>query len=258
MISWYNILMGDIENLVIKEFSTKHVQEVYKGTTREGLWNSEEKLFKKYFKKGSSVLDIGCGSGRTTFPLVKLGYKVTAIDLTPAMIKSAKEMSKEFGIKADFRLGNAKDLKFKNESFDNALFSFNGWNQIPGRENRLKALKEIYGVLKPGGYFIFSSHIRRFGKWVPFWVKQWIKSYILRPLGVKFKEKEFGDRFFRRTKREIFENDQFIHIPNLKEVKSLVKKAGLEVVFNDFRNNITTEDGKLKSANCMFFVCKKL
>jgi len=249
--------MEEIEKTVVKEFSSKGVQETYKDMTREGLWKSEEILFKKYFKKGSSILDIGCGSGRTTFPLVKLGHKVIGIDLTPAMIKSAKWISKEFGIKVDFKVGNAKNLKFKDNSFDNAIFSFNGWNQVPGRENRQKVLNEAYRIIKPGGYYIFTSHKRVFGKWTPFWIKQWLKMYILRHFGCKIKEKEFGDRFFRKTAREIYETEQYINIPKVSEVKKMIKKAGFGLVYNELRNTIAPKDAEMKSGNCMFFVCRK-
>ena len=250
--------MVDIEKVVRDEFSTKGVQDAYKGMTREGLWKSEEKLFKKYFKKGSSVLDIGCGSGRTTFPLVKLGYKVTAIDLTPAMIKYAKEMSKELKVKADFKVGNAKDLKFKDNSIDNVIFSFNGWSQVPGKENRQKVLDEVYRVLKPGGYYIFSAHVRKFrNKYLGFWIKQWTKQYILRNLGFKFKEVEYGDRFFKRASRETFKNDQFIHIANRNIVKKMIKNAGFELIYSEFRNTIAPKDAEMRSANCTFYVCRK-
>lgn len=249
--------MESIKKTVIREFSSPKIQNSYQEMTRQGLWGSEEKLFKRHFKSGSSVLDIGCGSGRTTFPLIRNGYKVTAIDITPAMLKSARGFAKEFKLKADFRLGDATQLEFKDRSFDNALFSFNGWDQVPGRANRLKALKEVYRVLKPNGVFIFTSHIRRFDKFTPFWVKQWLKIHILKPLGFEIKEQEYGDRFIKRTMRESFEGEQYIHIPSLKEVKSQLDRAGFVIESNDYRNTLSEKDKGLASLNCRFFVCRK-
>jgi ubiquinone/menaquinone biosynthesis C-methylase UbiE len=246
-----------IQKTVIEGFSSKNIQKEYKEMARRGLWKSEEKLFKKYFKKRSKILDIGCGSGRTTFALAQMGCKVIGIDITPAMIKSAKELSKELKVNVTFEVGDATNLKFKDEDFDNALFSFNGWNQIPGERNRSKALKEAHRVIKPGGYFIFTSHTRDFGRYTFFWIKQWIKFYILRPLGVKIKEIEYGDRMFKKSFTTEYENEQYLHVPKLSKVKKRIEDAGFQLIFYDKRNNIARQDKKLKSGNCNFFVCKK-
>jgi ubiquinone/menaquinone biosynthesis C-methylase UbiE len=246
-----------VKEIVLQEFSSKQVQEAYEEMTREGLWRSEEKLFKKYFKKGSKILDIGCGSGRTTFPLARMGHDVIGIDITPAMIETAKRLAKEFKNGIDFQVGDATSLKFKNDAFDNALFSFNGWDQIPGEESRLKTLKEACRVMKPGGYFIFTSHLRAMKGHFRSWVKQWIKFYVLKPLGFAIKELEFGDIFFKRGSKEEYENEQFIHIPKLSKIKELIKESGFELIFYEKRNSITKEDEKLKSGNCTMFVCRK-
>ena len=251
----------DIKTTVISRFSELEAQERYRNLSLEGLWSSEKFLYSEYFKKGSSVVDLGCGSGRTTFPLTKLGYKVVGIDLTPAMIRTAKKLSKDLRLVVDFRVGDATALDLKNGSFDNGIFSFCGWNQIPGNANRLKALEEAFRVLKSNGVFIFSSHIRIvgvFGKWIPLWIKQFFKLYLLKPLGFKIAEEEWGDRFFNKEGSLAYSQPQYTNIPSLKLVKQQIAEAGFELVYNNYRFNVENQGQKKKTSNCMFFVCKKV
>ena len=103
----------ELKKLVIDEFSGKNAQETYKKKALDGFWISEEHFIKKYFKNKGKLIDLGCGSGRTTIPLVKLGYVVVGIDITPAMIKIAREIARRNRMKIDYRVMDATKLKFK-------------------------------------------------------------------------------------------------------------------------------------------------
>lgn len=109
-------------------------------------------LVKRYFK--SPVLDIGCGTGRTTKCLADLGFKVIGVEIVKEMVKKAKALFPEIR----FQVGDAANLKFKDSSFNTAFFSFNGPDYILPEEKRLQAFKEISRILKSSGLFIFSSH----------------------------------------------------------------------------------------------------
>ena len=140
----------EINNL--KFFSSPKVIDEYYDNV--GLVREERRIVDKYFTKNATVLDIGCGAGRTTAPLFEAGFNVIGIDLSEAMIDRAKARFPHI----DFRVGNACDLQFPDESVDYVLFSFNGIDCIYPEEKRIQALKEINRVLKPGGLFVFSSH----------------------------------------------------------------------------------------------------
>lgn len=143
-------LTVNLKDEVIAKFSSHATQEWYLKKAESGLWGSEEVMIRKYFKTKSTILDIGCGTGRTTIHLHQLGYKVTGIDITPAIINNAKKIAKQNNLKIKYIIGDAAELKYKNSSFDNALFSFNGWAMIPGEKNHIKVLEEVFRVIKPG------------------------------------------------------------------------------------------------------------
>ncbi len=135
------------------------------------------------------------------------------------------------------------------------FFSNSGWTQIPGRKNRQKALDEVHRILKAGGTFIFTAHIRQIRGFTLFWTKQWIKLFILKPLGFKIDEIEFGDRFFERSSKGTPFLKQYIHIPSAKRVLKQIKYAGFKLIYMECHSTISDKNPMKFSP--MFYVCKK-
>ena len=124
----------------------------------ETLFETEKVLFQKLLPviKDKKLLDLGIGGGRTTGYLLQISSDYVGVDY---VAEFAEETGRKFP-GARILCGDARNLKeFEDQSFDFVLFSFNGLDCV-SNEDRLKALKEIYRVLKPGGIFMFSSHNR--------------------------------------------------------------------------------------------------
>jgi len=117
--------------------------------------STEIYLYKNIFLKPGKILDLGCGTGRTSIRLKELGLDVVAVDYSEAMIKRAKE---KYGNIIDFEVMDASSLKYEDNSFDYVFFSFNGIDYLYPEEKRKQCYEEIFRVLKPGGFFAFSSH----------------------------------------------------------------------------------------------------
>jgi SAM-dependent methyltransferase len=242
---------------VIASFSCPGSIAKYRTDAKKGLWDSEKIMIERYFKLGTCLLDLGCGVGRTTFPLARLGYKVTGVDVTSAFIDLANDMAHQEKLVVDIQIGDATNLEFKNNTFDNVLFSFNGWSMIPSKQGRKEAAAEIVRVLKPGGYYIFTSHIRKLFGQELLWGLQWIRLNILKPLGYKTQEMDLGDYYFNRDAEVKYSVPQFVHNPTRREVLDVMKSVGFEVVETSMRSAVSAKDANLSSGDVMFFVCRK-
>ncbi len=224
-------------------------------TKAVGLWESEKFIFQKYLMKSDRILDLGCGTGRTTYPLSKLGYgRIIGVDLTPEMIIEAQALNKYFDVNLDFRVGDALDLEFEDSFFDIVIFSFNGLMSIPGEGNRIKALIEINRVIKETGFFIFTTHDReQEEQFVEFWKEEKEKWRLGKQNPALF---EYGDLI---TKSKNEHADIFIHIPTQEEIRKILWATGFSVVETFYRSEFFEESEKVKSKSgeCRFWVARK-
>ena len=237
-----------------KDYSSKELVKRYTELAQNfGLWKSEEFIFKKFLKNSDCIIDVGCGAGRTTEGLYKLGFtNIIGTDISKALIKQAKQRAKEKGYRISYFVDDIIASKFKNASCDAVVFSYNGLMTIPGRENRIKAVQEISRILKPNGIFIFTTHDREHDdKWQEFWKEEKRRW----ETGTQDKKLfEYGDRIINHFGQEIF-----IHIPCVKGVYSLLKRAHLKVIYTKMRWDIcaTPKIEKETFGECRFYVAKK-
>lgn len=98
--------------------------------------------------KGLRALDVGTGAGFFSFLLSDLGFEVTGIDYSQAMIDNAKANAEKLGYgKIAFQQMDAQNLEFHDESFDFIISRNVTWT-LPDPQ---KAYSEWCRVLAKGG-----------------------------------------------------------------------------------------------------------
>jgi ubiquinone/menaquinone biosynthesis C-methylase UbiE len=99
---------------------------------------------------GRKAMDFGCGAGRSTRFLQKLGFDVIGVDVSEEMVKKAREIDP----KGDYRVVKEGDLsQFEDDSYDLVLSVFT-FDNIPTMEKKVKNFKEIQRLLKDEGKMV--------------------------------------------------------------------------------------------------------
>lgn len=113
-------------------------------------------------KNKKNILDIGCGDGFGTINIFKSfsGCNFWGGDYSEEMIKSAKILLKKNKIKfpnINFRVLDVLRLSFLNKKFD-VVITDRCIINLPNKKLQKKAIKEIWQVLKRGGYYIMVEN----------------------------------------------------------------------------------------------------
>ncbi len=100
-------------------------------------------------KKGDTILDVPCGTGRHARFFATSGLKVTAIDINPTCLSWAREYTN--GLPIQYLRGNMGDLKRFRGKFDALANLFTSFGYFETEEENAAVMKEFYSALKPGG-----------------------------------------------------------------------------------------------------------
>lgn len=127
---------SDYDSYYAGEFG-KRVDQIERATLREFLPEQKGRL-----------LELGCGTGHWTRYFLEMGFMVTAIDSSEAMLNEARGKS----LMADIIQGDAMALTFPDSTFD-CVASITMLEFVTDRK---QAIKEAVRVLKPGGNLLLG------------------------------------------------------------------------------------------------------
>ncbi|MBN2858311.1 MAG: methyltransferase domain-containing protein [Candidatus Delongbacteria bacterium] len=135
-------------------FQDKTIAESYDNYYRTDFGITVDSIEKKIIDEllnslsSREMLELGCGTGHWTEHFEKLGYSVTALDISQPMLDIAEKRD----LKADFLKADAEALPFR----DGSMSLITSITMLEFVDDLEKALSEMRRVLKKGGSLVLG------------------------------------------------------------------------------------------------------
>lgn len=186
-----------------------------------------ERLFpntKNLGKTPTTVVDLGCGSGRTTIPLAQRGYRVFAIDLSQRMLEVLRgKLTSDLESSVVPLRANLVELEFLADNcVDHAVCMFSTLGMIQGRKNRRAMLTQAARIVRDGGSLLLHVHNR----WSAFREPDGLKGLMRSAWrALRDSECEFGDSTYAYRGLE----EMFMHRFTRRELLADLRESGWDV-----------------------------
>ena len=103
--------------------------------------------------RGGRVLSLGEGEGRNGVYLAKLGYSVTAVDLSPVGMKKAEKLARDNGVSIKTVAADLAEYNIEPGAWDGIISFFCHMD----RDTRRRIFGQAVKGLRPGGVFILEA-----------------------------------------------------------------------------------------------------
>jgi SAM-dependent methyltransferase len=117
-------------------------------------------LAKKRLPDGGRILELGAGSGRVTIQLARLGYEVTAVDTSAAMLSKLRARVAALPQAVARRItvvqGDLRDFTVAGKKFPLVIAVFNVIEHLYTRVEVDACLRRVVAHLAPSGAFAFD------------------------------------------------------------------------------------------------------
>ena len=143
--------------------------------------------------KGTTALDFGCGTGRSTRFLRGLGFETVGVDISEQMVSRARALDP----RGDYRVISGDDMSaLPRQSFSLIQSAFT-FDNIPGIEIKVRLFRDLRALLKTDGILvnIVSAPEIYWNEWASFTTKDFPENRNARPGDpVKIITTDFEDR----------------------------------------------------------------
>ncbi len=134
--------------------------QFYDGLTQNVNYKKRAEFFRTLLirygvKDGASVLDMGCGTGKFTCEMAKLGYDMIGIDNSPEMLNEARNNMYDNGVEMLLLCQSMENLDLYG-TVDCAVSTLDSINHLPGEQSVKKAFYNSGLFMNPNGVLIFD------------------------------------------------------------------------------------------------------
>lgn len=168
----------------------------------------------------SRVLDLCAGTGDVSLAIARQAQpaEVVVTDFTPEMLVIAEQKGSSYhgASRLTFRLADAQELPFEDDSFDVVTVAF-GVRNLPERERNFA---EVMRVLKPGGRYVILEFSRP-----PFAPWRGVYHVYLRNI-----IPAIGGALTRDKESFVYLNDSIRRFPNQPELAAELRAAGFSAI----------------------------
>ncbi|WP_211750215.1 class I SAM-dependent methyltransferase [Paenibacillus sp. Marseille-Q4541] len=260
-------------DIITKESNAIPNMEEYDNPT---LYDAENEDFESDFAfiekwatlMGGTVIDLACGTGRTTIPLAERGYPMVGVDLHEGMLDLARQKSAEEHSDIRWELQNCEDLELDIKS--SLIFMVgNGFQHFLTNEAQDKLLHSVCKHLKESGIFIFNTRFPNKEELLAPETEEYWKTYMNKSgneVDVYTKSiydsmTQVQDYEIRRKTKRSDGTVEDVHHTNIKlrytyplEMERTLAKHGLKVIelYGDWEENPPSE-----SKPELIYVCQK-
>ena len=109
-------------------------------------------------KVRGKVLELMCGTGRISVPLLEAGVDLTCVDVSEGMLARLEERLCARKLEAKVLQEDLRHLDVGEEEFDLALIPFHSFSEFVSPRDQELALRAAHGCLKEGGRLICPLH----------------------------------------------------------------------------------------------------
>ncbi len=198
------------------------------------------------------ILDLGCGVGKHLVPLASIGFNLTGVDLSKAVLQECESRLKSRKLSARLITKNADDINFNNE-FDAAISMDSVFHYFLEKDKIVKVLKKVFSALKQGGLIIIEN--RNLVADINYYCEPKIEFVKTEKMEVeyicqnKFDEKnslfyvDIKAKIYKNGKTSAFAHSEILRFIHPDEMMDSLKKAGFKNInyLPDFKENKSDE-----------------